>query len=442
MLAKVLRCASVLAVCLWWFAAAATASAAQSYQQGVVIPVHQGIERGLESFLQRAFHTAKEQGADLVILDINTPGGEVEAASEIGQLVRQAPMHVVAFIDDQAFSAGTYIALNADEIVMTPGSSMGAAAPIDRVGNAADVKLMSAWSEKMVAAAKLHNRNPDVARAMVEIDTPFPGLKPKGTVLSLDADQARKLGYADRIVADKAELYRALGIQPDRVTELEPSLSEKVARIVTSPAVMSLLLVVGLVGLVVELFVPGFSVPGTIGLLAFALYFFGHFVAGFASWIHIALFVIGILLMVMELFLPGGIVGALGFLSLVSGLVLAAYDTAQGLKSLGIAVLAALVVTFVLAKYFGARGVWNRLILRDEQRSEAGYVAPKDQRDLLGEAGVALTPLRPAGIARIGARRVDAVSVGDFIAPGTPVVVVQVEGTRVVVQKQEMNEKE
>lgn len=413
---------------------------AQTYQKAVWIPVEKEIERGLESFLRRAFQEAEAQQADLIILDINTPGGEIYSAGAIGELIRQTPIHVVAYIDNQAFSAGTYIALNANEIVMTPGSSMGAATPIDMAGNAAEIKLISGWSNQMKAAAKLNDRNPDVARAMVEIDTEFPGLKPKGTVLSLDAERAKEVGYADRLVSGKDELLKQYGISADTMQTIEPTIGENIARWVTSPVVMSMLLIIGLGGIVVELFAPGFGVAGTISIFAFSLYFFGHYVAGFANWLHIGLFLFGILLMILEIFLPGGIVGAIGFISIVSGLVMAAYDTEQGLASLGIAVLITAVITFILIKKYGFKGLINRFILSDEQRNEQGYVAPKDQRNLVGKKGIALTPFRPAGVAKIEGTRVDAVSAGGFIQAGVQIVVVQVEGTRVVVQEEEQKE--
>ncbi|WJQ83647.1 NfeD family protein [Brevibacillus brevis] len=419
---------------------APASTTAKTYQKAVWIPVDSTIERGLESFLQRAFADAQQQQADLVILHINTPGGEVNAADQIGQLIRQAPMHVIAYIDNQAFSAGTYIALNANEIIMTPGSSMGAATPIDLAGNAADIKFISGWSNKMKAAAELNNRNPDVARAMVEIDTEFPGLKPKGTVLSLDAQQAKRLGYADDVVSNKEELLKKLGIQPDSLQAIEPTGGELVARWVTSPIVMSLLLIIGLGGIVVELFAPGFGVAGTISLFAFSLYFFGHYVAGFANWLHIGLFVVGILLMLLEIFLPGGIVGAIGFLSIVTGLVMAAYDTKQGLASLGVAALVTVIVAFMLVKKYGVKGLFNRFVLGETQSNEEGYVAPRDQRELEGKSGIALTPLRPAGVVKVEGKRVDAVSVGGFIEAGTAITVVQVEGTRIVVAELEQKE--
>jgi len=421
---------------LWAWSGRTPAFSQTAQPTAVVIPVEQGIERGLERFLQRAFQEAESRGANLVILDIDTPGGEVNAASDIGQLIRQSPMRVIAFIDNQAFSAGTYLALNADEIVMTPGSSMGAAAPINPSGTAADAKIISAWSEKMASAAKMNNRDPDVARAMVEIDREFPGLKGKGTVLSLDAEQAQKLGYAERVVSGKDELYQYLGIPAEDVATISPTVGERVARFVTSPVVMSLLLIIGLTGIVIELFLPGFGIAGTVGLSAFALFFFGHYVAGFANWIHIGLFVLGVLLLMLEIFLPGGIVGAIGFVILVSGLVMAAYDTEQGIASLGIAVVVTVIIAYLLVKRYGVSGMWSKFVLTDEQRNEAGYVASKDQRHLVGKAGIALTPLRPAGVVKIEGARVDAVSAGGYIAAGTPIVVVTAEGARVVVQEQ------
>jgi len=422
--------------------AAEPSPTANRFQKGLIIPVEQGIERGLEAFLARAFREAQARGADLVILDIDTPGGVIDAATNIGLLVRQAPMHVVAYIDNQAFSAGTYIALNADEIVMTPGSAIGAATPIDMTGNAADAKVISAWSEMMQEAALLNNRDRQIARAMVEIDLVIPNLKERGKVLSLGAEKAAEVGYADKIVANQAELFQYLGINPDQVVQLEPTLSERLARFVTNPYVMSFLLLTGLLGFIVELFVPGFGVGGTVGLLSFALYFFGHYVAGFADWLHIALFVLGVVLMLAEIFLPGGIVGILGFASLAASLVLAAYDTGQGLVSLGFAALLTAIVAVVLAKRYGLKGLIGKFVLQDELRSGHGYIAPPDQRELAGQGGIALTPLRPSGIIKIGGRRIDAVSAGDFIAAGTEVVVIQVEGSRVVVEEKENKIKE
>ncbi|QOT00931.1 nodulation protein NfeD [Brevibacterium sp. JNUCC-42] len=399
------------------------------------VPVEQDIERGLESFLRRAIQEANEQRADVVILDINTPGGDVVSAGNIGALIRSAPMKVIAYINNQAFSAGTYIALNANEIVMEPGSSIGAAAPIDVQGNAASIKITSGWAQMMEEAAKLNGRDASVAKAMVFIDEDFAGLKKKGEILSLGAEEAQRLGYADKIVRSKAELFQYVGVNESEIIHISPTPTEKVARFVTNPVVLSCLLLIGMLGVIIELFAPGFGVAGIIGILSFTLYFFGHFVAGFANWLDIGLFIIGVILMILEIFLPGGIVGFLGFASMSTGLVLAAYDTKQGLTSLGIAAIITLIVAFILAKYFGMRGTWSKFVLKEEQHKDIGYVAPKNQNNLLGKTGVALTTLRPAGVILIDEQRIDAVSVGGYVTSGSAVKVVQVEGARIVVQE-------
>ncbi|WP_139490466.1 NfeD family protein [Brevibacillus dissolubilis] len=218
---------------------------------------------------------------------------------------------------------------------------------------------------------------------------------------------------------------------------MEPTITETIASIVTHPYMLSLLFTLGLVGLTIEFFAPGRGVGGVIGLLAFALYFYGHLVAGYASLMHIGLFLLGLLLLMLELVLPGGIVGGLGFVSLVGGLVLAAADTSQGLLSLGVAIAISAVVAYVLYRYFGMRGVWHKLVLTDQQHNEDGFVAVPNHRELIGKTGVALTPLRPAGVVQMNEKRIDAVSVGNYITQGTPVTVVQVEGARVVVQEQQ-----
>ncbi|XOS94612.1 NfeD family protein [Brevibacillus laterosporus] len=102
---------------------------------------------------------------------------------------------------------------------------------------------------------------------------------------------------------------------------------------------------------------------------------------------------------------------------------------------LGIAAIITLIVAFILAKYFGLRGTWSKFVLKEEQHKDTGYVAPKNQNDLLGRTGVALTTLRPAGVILIGEQRIDAVSAGGYIAAGSAIKVVQVEGARIVVQE-------
>lgn len=207
-----------------------------------------------------------------------------------------------------------------------------------------------------------------------------------------------------------------------------------IIEMVTNPYLMPILLSFGLIGIAVELLIPGFGIPGIIGIVSFVLYFSGQFMAGFADPLHILLFVGGLLLLILEVFLPAfGIIGGLGMISIFSGIVLAAYDFKSGLISLGIAVVITTLVVLLVIRYFGHRGVWNRFILREQQRSELGYKTSKDHGNLLGKEGIALTPLRPAGIAVIEGRTVDVVSEGMFIERDRLIQVLEVQGGKVVV---------
>jgi membrane-bound serine protease (ClpP class) len=409
---------------------------AQSTKSVYLIPVKQGIEQGLFKFMERAFMEAETNEADAIVLEIDTPGGEINAAGSIGKLIREAKLPVVALIVDEAFSAGTYIALNADTIVMTPGSVMGSAAPIDLTGNMAEEKIVSGWSKKMTAAAKLNGRDEKIAEAMVNPNVEIPGLSPKGSILSLDARSAQKVGYADFLADHLDDALEQTGYAGASVVSVEPNIGEKVARLVTNPLITPILLTIGLAGVAMEVLIPGFGIPGVVGVGSFGLYFFGHYIAGFADWLHIVLFVLGVILLLIEILVPGfGIFGAIGVVSIMSGIVMAAYDTGYGLQSLGIAFLVTLVVSFFVIKYFGHRGIWNKFILRNQQKNEQGYTSSKNMENLLGKEGTAETTLRPSGTAILEGEPVDVVTEGSYIEKGSPIKVVRVEGTRVVVRQ-------
>lgn len=421
---------------------ASVADAAESKPIVYEIPIKQTIETGLQSFLERGIAEAEEVGADHIILTVDTLGGAIDAAIEIGELIRESTVPTVAFIHGKAISAGSYISMNAEQIVMAKGSTIGAAAIVDVSGNrVTDSKTIAAWVEQMESAAKLRDRNPDYAAGMVDdlLDIEVPEIGKTygpGTLLSFDAQDALAAGYAEAIHDELDGVLAHIGMQDAEVFHFEPTISEKLARWLTHPAVMTILLLLGLGGVAIELFAPGFGVPGIIGVSSFILYFFGHFVAGFAGLEHIILFVAGIVLLFLEIFIPSfGILGVSGLISLSSGIVLAAYDSNQALASLGIAFLGTLVIFVVFFRYFKRRGVWHKFILKDEFKSESGYTTSTPKQHLLGKTGEALTVLRPSGVALLEEQRIDVVTSGEYIDAGKTIKVIQVEGTRVVVRE-------
>lgn len=428
-------------------AAVTEAPAASSAGTAVfVVPVKQTIESGLQSFLERAFKEAEQASADRIVLVIDTLGGRVVNADEIGDLIRSSPIPVVAYVQNRAMSAGAFIALNADQIIMHPGSTIGAAAVVDGSGTLIDdPKTVSHWVGAMRSAAELNGRDPEVAIKMAD---PYSEVRieklnktfGKGEVLTLTAEEALKVGYSEHTAGSVEEALKWLGLDNRNVITFNPSIAEQIARFVTSQGIATLLLILGLAGVAIELFVPGFGVPGIVGLVSFGLYFFGHYIAGFAGMETAVLFAIGIGLLIIELFVPSfGILGILGIASLVGGILMAAYDTADALLNLTVAVIVAAVVVTVFSYIFKKRGIWNKFILKESLTSEEGFVSAESKILLQGLEGIALTPLRPSGTVDIAGERVDVVTSGEFINQGARVKVIKVEGTRVVVSEVHTN---
>ncbi|WP_371018234.1 NfeD family protein [Pseudalkalibacillus sp. JSM 102089] len=402
------------------------------------IPVEQEVERGLEAFLKRSIQDAEDQGADHIVLEINTPGGAVNAADNIAKIMKASDVPITAYVTNRALSAGAYIALNADQIIMEPGALMGSAAIIDQSGNTAGKKAESFWHAAMKSAAELNDRDPKYALAMADPDVDLPDYNaPKGELLTLNDQEAVKVGYAEGTAEDRTELLSVLNLKDAEVSDAEVSIAERIARFVTNPIIIPILLSIGSLGLVLELYSPGFGVPGFMGAGALLLFFFGHMIAGFAGWESLLLLIVGVVLIIVEIFIPGfGIFGVLGAVGVVASVVLA---SGQSMQYVLIAVLIAVTVTiggsYLFIRLFGYRGFFKKIVLSDSTKSEFGYVSNATREELLGMEGVAVTPLRPSGIAEFGDERLDVVTEGSFLTVGTAVKVVKTNGSRVIVRE-------
>ncbi|PAD66922.1 hypothetical protein CHH83_21660 [Bacillus sp. 7586-K] len=402
-----------------------------------VIKLEGTVEKGLSQYIKKAISEAKSNNVSQIVLEIDTLGGEVEAALEIADSLRASDIPITAFINKRAISAGAYIALNADDIYMAPGSKIGSAAIITGDGNAADDKSQSLWLAEMKEAAEHNGRDPKFALAMVdkEIDLPEYGAA-KGDLLTLETKQAKDVGYSEGTVENTHELLEQKKLSTDAITYADEGLAVKIARFLTNPVVVPILLSIGSLGLVAELYSPGFGLPGLTGLTSLLLFFYGHYVAGLAGMEAIVFFVLGIAFIVAELFVPGGILGVLGFASIVASLYIASGNVMNMTISLLIAFVIAIVASILLVKVFGKRmKLFNKFILRDSTNTKSGYVSNKSRNDLIGKEGTALTILRPSGTALIIDERVDVVSEGTYIEKGQKIKVVKVEGSRIVVRE-------
>ncbi len=407
-----------------------------------VIPVKMEVERGLASFLDRAIAEAEQARAALIVLEIDTPGGSLRSADEIASRIRSSSVPTLAFVNGKAASAGAYLALNAGSIAMAPGSTIGAAMVVNAEGEAVDnPKTVSFWTSEMRSAAELHGRDEAIAAGMVDPGLvvemkPLGKTKEKGQIISLTAEEALKVGYADTVAGSVEDAIKWRGMNAWTTVNVTPTLFERVSHALTADGMTTVLLIAGIAGILIELLVPGFGVPGIVGLLAFGLYFFGQFIAGFAGAESIVLFLLGIALLVLEMFVPSfGILGILGIAGVAAGIGMAAFDTGDALRSLGIASLTALVLVAIVVYALRKRGVWNRFVLSERLTAEQGYIPQASRESWIGKEGVALSALRPAGVAELDGQRVDVVTSGEFVEAGRSVRVTAADGTRIVVKE-------
>lgn len=406
-----------------------------------VIPIEKEVERGLEAFLKRTTTEAIEADADHIIFELNTPGGRVDAANNIGELLQDLEIPTSAFITSQALSAGSYIALNTDTIYMKPQATMGASGVINSDGTAADKKAQSAWLSAMRSAAESKGRDPLYAAAMADASIDLPEYNaPEGEYLTLGPSQAVEVGYAEAVVNHRTALLSELSLNNAEIVETEVTFSEELARFFTSSTVVPILLSLASIGLIVELYSPGFGVPGSIGIVSLILFFYGHIVAGFAGYEAVILLGLGIVLIIAELFVPGGIIGLLGVAAVIGSLYMSAEDVGHMSLSIAIAMVVAIITAVLLYKLIGLeKGFLRHIILNDATTTEKGYVSSVNRLELIGLEGIAVTPLRPAGTAVFNGERLDVVTEGGYIASQQAVKIIKTEGSRIVVRESTNN---
>ncbi len=308
-----------------------------------------------------------------------------------------------------------------------------------------DQKFLTVFFKMLQVLAEKNHRPVAVVRAMADPYTRLTRAQDgidhdKASPLTLSAREARQLGVVDYVAANRADLLNQLGLGGARLVEVKRNATEQIGSFLAHPVLAGLLLVIGLVGLFVEVKTPGFGVPGILGVTALTLFFLGHMASGASDWGPIVVFFVGLLLIGLEIFvIPGfGLVGVMGI-----GCVLVSFFWAFGFSNLDTAVrvitlslLAAITVMVLLAVYVLPNTPLFRRVMLDKSTSRAdGFAAAKADDSLIGQTGVALTPLRPTGTVLIGQKRHDATSEGDFLDTDTPVVVTACNGFQVVVRK-------
>lgn len=419
-----------------------------------VIPVQDQVAKPTLYIIRRGLKEAIEQKADLVVLDMKTPGGALDVTFDIMEALGKFPGRTVTFVNDQAISAGAFIAATTEEIWFAPRGKIGAAAPVNATGQDIDKtmrqKVVSYLRAEVRSISEGKGLRGQVVSAMIDEDYELKVgdavLKPKGELLTLTASEAMKtygeppaplLGAG--IAANVEELLaKKFGAGNFEVREFRVTWSESLAQYLTafSPVLMGL----GMLLLFIEFKTPGFGWPGITGIVLLAVVFFGHYVAGLSGHEPALFFALGLLLLAVEIiFFPGVVLPALVGVALMLGSLLWAMADIWPQQPIGwsgdvfvapaVNLAFALLITVGLAaallRFLPQRWFWDKLVLSAaiDANSQAAAAAPVAVDPLVGAEGVATTPLRPGGEVEIAGRRYQAqVDLGQIPA-GSAVVV-------------------
>lgn len=425
--------------------------------------IHEEINSKTWIYTKQALKEAKELNPDLIILHLNTYGGEVTYADSIRTAILRCETPIVAYIDNNAASAGALISIACDRIYMRTGSQIGAATVVSGVdGSKMPDKYQSYMRATMRATAESHgkdslgrwHRDPLIAEAMVDESVYIEGVIDTGKILTFTTKEAIEHHYCEAEVENLDQVLEAEGYDPSQceISEYKPSLYDKLKGTLMGTALRSLLIMLIIGGIYYELQQPGIGFPLAVSITAAVLYFAPLYLDGLAAYWEMAVFIIGIALILLELFIiPGfGVAGIGGILCVIFALITSMLnndffdftpihipDLNQALLTVFLGLILGTILIIYLVSKIGTNGMFARLALDKEQTMEEGYVGvPIKQISIVGSEGIATTDLRPSGKVVIDGRHYDAVSqYGDFIEKGTPIIVTKYETTQLYVRK-------
>ena len=446
----------------------------------------------LKERLDRRVRKALGLNANLLIFRLRCHGGDGGAAFELGNYLaslndpgRGTPVKTVAYLTEESSDTAAFLALGCNQIVMDRKARLG---DFDRFLQADPTREGVARKNLEELAARQHypaalaaalldreaelywavpTRGGPGGRLMTKKDLDgsdgawrgerrIKGVGEEGRCLTLDAPEAKELGVARDVVDGLDALYRLEGVDPSHVHDASADRDwlDALAHFLRDPWTRAVLVMLGITCLILELKMPGVGLPGIIAAVCFVLFFWSHSqLNGQITWLALLLFVLGLLLIGLEVFvLPGlAVAGISGTVLVLGSLGLVAYGhwpqsneewvgLGRTIGPFGLSVLGALAAAVTLARFLPSLPFANRLMLKPQgEAAEFGEDVPDpsapEHAALLGAIGVAATPLRPAGKVQFGDDFVDVVAEGGYVAPGTRVQVVELEGRRVVVKE-------
>lgn len=449
----------------------------------VVIPVGEEdlIIPARFEFMKRTLRLCDEQGAEAVLFDLDTPGGMAwETTTLMMQDLQKLAIKSLAYVNTRAISAGALTAMATDAIYMAPASSIGAATPVtgsgESMGEAERAKYNSAFLGMARAAVRAKGHDVRILEGMIDKDAGLiingRVIVPKGQIVTLDADQATMLVdgkplLAKSIVKSIDDIKRSELLKGETLVA-EPTMFEWIAIWVTQFA--WLLILVGLASGYLEMQTPGFGLAGFVAILAFSIFFFGHYVAGslvgHETMIMSLIFIVGIVLIGIELLAaPGTILpGLIGFLCVMVALVYtmsgweivpslppeglpapsessgSSFNLAQyaiGLRNFALGVTGAGILITLMILWVPELRPFRALVL---EAAAGGSAADAPiQRDAakaqVGETGITRSALRPYGSVEIGGKIIEAVAEANaYLEPGRAVRVREVAGGKIIVE--------
>ena len=420
-------------------------------------------------FWERILERASDEEAKGIIFDLDTPGGLAFPTEELMTKIANVGIPTVAFVNPNAISAGSFIAVSTDRIYMTPGSKIGSSGIIDGSGREIDpvrrAKLESYFGAQIRYIAKQKGYNPEVIEAMMFLSDEKRVIgdvevKP-GSLLNLNSSEATRMMsdgplLAQAEVTSLEEVLKAEGWAEEEVITATPTGFERLAWWIAGFS--GVLILVGLGGGYLELKTPGFGIGGIICLSAFALFFFGNYMAGnMAGYELAALFVIGIALIGVEIFvIPGfGVAGITGVLLLVGAVVFSMFDGvtwqtyqwggsdevsfADALRkptmNLAIGIFGSLFLLFLMMKFLPKVSFIDKTMLPSSLGRGNGGDQEAGVGALSGKTGIAVTDLRPNGKAEVDGKLLEVLADGVFLDKGELVRVISDDGMGVIVKR-------
>ena len=358
-----------------------------------VVPIQNTIDLGIPAFVNRAVNAAENNDAELLVFEINTFGGRVDAATQIKDAISSTDIQTVAFINKRAISAGSLISLSCDKIYMTPGATIGATSVVDMSGEKQSEKAQSYMREEMGATAESSGKNVTIARGMVDEELSFEYLVVEGDSVKVDDIEGRKEGKLITLTTELALKYKIadgesesieeiiadLNIENYDIITLDENWSEDLVRFLTDPVVSSLLTTFGTIGIISELYSAGWGIGGTIGIVCLTLALGAGYLTKLASATDLLIIFSGLALLLVEfLAIPGfGIFGIAGLIILFYGLYLLLIPEVpvsdeiyrEALDGFSWAIVGGIIVLIMLIRLISQSKVFQKLITQDSNKT-------------------------------------------------------------------------